>query len=279
MTYKSMITILTDETRIEPALSAAVAVALAHDAHLDVLCMGVDRSQAGYYYAGATAVVLEQSLGEARRESTAIEAAARKILQQSDVRWSCEADMGQMIDLSRRIGVRARFSDLAVLPQPYGEGRGGEMEATTEGCLFNAQLPVLTVPDGTKMPDHPAKILIGWNESAEAMSAVRAALPLLRAAHQVHVVVIDPPTHGPNRSDPGGLISQFLARHGVRVEIDVLARTLPRVSDVLARHALDIQADMMVMGAYGHSRFREAVFGGATRDLLERATLPVFMAH
>ena len=65
----------------------------------------------------------------------------------------------------------------------------------------------------------------------------------------------------------------------MRVEIDVLARTLPRVSDVLSRHAVDIQADMMVTGAYGHSRFREAVFGGATRDLLEHAALPVFMAH
>lgn len=279
MTYKSLITILTDESVIEPALDAAIGVAKAHDAHLDVLCMGVDRSQAGYYYAGATAVVLEQSLDRARSEAAAIELAARKILQKSDIRWSCDADMGQMIDLSRRIGARARFSDLAVLPQPYGEGRGAEMEATTEGCLFNAQLPVLTMPDGAKLPDCPAKVLIGWNESAEALSAVRAALPLLRAAHQVHVVVIDPPTQGPNRSDPGGLISQFLARHGVRVEIDVLAKTMPRVSDVLARHAVDIDADMMVTGAYGHSRFREAVFGGATRDLLENATLPVFMAH
>jgi len=95
----------------------------------------------------------------------------------------------------------------------------------------------------------------------------------------VHVVVIDPPTPGPNRSDPGGVLSQFLARHGVRGDIDVLSKTLPRVSDVLNRHARDMNADMIVMGAYGHSRFREAILGGATRYMLEQAEIPVFMAH
>jgi nucleotide-binding universal stress UspA family protein len=74
-------------------------------------------------------------------------------------------------------------------------------------------------------------------------------------------------------------LSQLLARHGVRAEVSVLARTLPRASEVLCRHATDINADMVVMGAYGHSRFREAILGGATRNMLEIADLPVFMAH
>jgi nucleotide-binding universal stress UspA family protein len=93
------------------------------------------------------------------------------------------------------------------------------------------------------------------------------------------IKVIDPPVHGANRSDPGGLLSQYLARHGVRAEIDVLAKTLPRVSDVLLRHARDISADMVVMGAYGHSRFREAILGGATRNMLEQSEITVFMTH
>jgi nucleotide-binding universal stress UspA family protein len=92
-------------------------------------------------------------------------------------------------------------------------------------------------------------------------------------------VVIDPPAHGPNRSDPGGLLSQYLARHDVNIEIDVLSKALPRVSDVMRRHVTDIDADMVVMGAYGHSRFREAILGGATRNMLETSEVPVFMAH
>ncbi|MGB0440252.1 MAG: universal stress protein, partial [Paracoccaceae bacterium] len=76
-----------------------------------------------------------------------------------------------------------------------------------------------------------------------------------------------------------GMVAQYLVRHGVRAEIDVLSKTLPRVADVLLRHATDTSADLLVMGGYGHSRFREAVLGGATRHMLQQATLPVLMAH
>jgi nucleotide-binding universal stress UspA family protein len=137
----------------------------------------------------------------------------------------------------------------------------------------------MVMPDKATSTLNPRRVMIGWDESAEALSAVRAAIPLLTRADAVHVVVVDPPAHGPNRSDPGGLLSQFLARHGVKVEIDVLAKTLPRISDVLARHAGDIEAEMIVMGAYGHSRFREAILGGATRNTLESTSVPLFMAH
>ncbi len=108
---------------------------------------------------------------------------------------------------------------------------------------------------------------------------MRAALPLLKAADLVNIAIVDPSSHGPERSDPGGALSQLLSRHGVKTEVSVLAKTMPRVSDVLNRHVRDTDADMMVMGAYGHSRFREAILGGTTRNMLEQAEVPVFMAH
>ncbi|NEU34381.1 universal stress protein, partial [bacterium LRH843] len=92
------------------------------------------------------------------------------------------------------------------------------------------------------------------NESREALAAIRAAMPFLLKAASVRIVIVDPPAHGPERSDPGGLLGQMLSRHGVNCEIDVIAKTLPRVSDVLNRHAQDKDADLIVMGAYGHSR-------------------------
>lgn len=165
------------------------------------------------------------------------------------------------------------------MPRPYGEDRGIELEPVVEGALFEGQSPVIVLPDQGPELKVPEKIAIGWNESAEALRAVRSALPLLSSAQIVHIVVIDPPKHGPTRSDPGGQLSQFLARHDVKVEIDVLSKTMPRVSDVMRRHVIDINADLMVMGAYGHSRFREAVLGGVTRNMLETCEIPVFMAH
>ena len=111
------------------------------------------------------------------------------------------------------------------------------------------------------------------------MTAVRRAMPFLTAADSVEITVIDPSPHGPERSDPGGALCQMLTRHGVKAEIAVLARTMPQISDILNRRATEIGADMVVMGAYGHSRFREAILGGTTRDMLEHAEVPVFLAH
>lgn len=279
MAFKTVLTIVTDPDLVSGTVAHAEDLARGFDAHLEVLCLGVDRTQTGYYYAGANALVLEQTIGRATAEAEALEADVRAMLKPSDVRWSVEHGVAQLADIGRHVAARARFADLVVLPKPYGAGRGIELEPVVEAAMFDGQVPVVVVPDGVTPKANPERIVIGWNESAEALRAVRSSLPLLQGADVVHVSVIDPPQHGPDRSDPGGLLSQFLARHGVRAEVDVLSRTMPRISDVLARHVADVNADMVVMGAYGHSRFREAILGGATRNMLEHASVPVFMAH
>ncbi|MEQ8899157.1 MAG: universal stress protein [Roseovarius sp.] len=278
MSYNCLFSVLTDAALVDETLDHAIALAAAHDAHLDLLCLGVDRSQTGYYYAGASAVVLQETITRAQEEAEEIDAKVRKRLGAEDILWASEKGVCQLADLGRHVASRARFSDLAILPQPYGESRGAELEPAAESVLFDGRTPALIVPPSTS-PANPRRVVVAWNESAEALAAVRAAMPALMAADLVHLAIVDPPTHGPTRSDPGGMLSQYLARHGVKIEIDVLSKTLPKVSDILLRHATDIDADLMVMGAYGHSRFREAIFGGATRSMLEEARLPVLMAH
>jgi len=279
MAYKSLFTVLTDTKFVDATLAQGIALASAHDAHLDALCMGVDRTQTGYYYAGANAMVLQETLTRAQEEAKEIEDMTKDILGKSEIRWGSDAGVAQMADLGRHIAAHARFSDLVILPQPYGENHGAELEPVIESTLFEGKAPVLMMPDGKPPLSAPKVISIAWNESNECLAAVRGAMPFLQAADEVHVVVIDPPSHGPSRSDPGGLLSQYLARQGVRAEIDVLAKTMPRVSDVLLRHAADTSSELVVMGAYGHSRFREAILGGATRYMLEQSELPVLMAH
>lgn len=279
MAFKTVLTITTDPDLVSGTVARAQDLAAGFDAHLDVLCLGVDRTQTGYYYAGANALVLEQTIGRATAEAAALEADVRAMLANAQLRWAVESGVAQLADIGRHVAARARFSDLVVLPMPYGAGRGIELEPVVESALFEGQVPVVVVPEQLTPSAHPRRIVIGWNESAEALRAVRAALPLLQGAYAVQVCVIDPPQHGPDRSDPGGALSQFLARHAVRAEIDVMSKIMPRVSDVLMRHVRDVDADMVVMGAYGHSRFREAILGGATRNMLEHASVPVFMAH
>lgn len=279
MAYKSLLTVITDTNVAKPALEKAIMMARAEDAHLDVLCIGVDRTQTGYYYAGASAVFQQEVIEKAKEEADTAEKFATGILEKEDINWSMDKAVAQLAGLGRIVAHRARFSDLVILPRPYGKGCGQEQETIVESTLFEGHVPTLVIPPKAKAAAETKRIIVAWNESSEAMSAVRAALPALITADSVNIVVIDPPQHGPDRSDPGGALSQMLVRHGVKAEITVLAKTMPRVSDVLLRHARDMNADMIVMGAYGHSRFREAILGGATRNMLENTRVPVLMAH
>ena len=279
MAYKTLFSVVTDTALADSLLDQAIAMAQVWDAHLDVLCMGLDRTQTGFYYAGANALILQETISRAQDEAQAAEAYVTKKLKTADIRWGVDSGVAQLADMGRHVAQRARFADLAILPKPYGEKRGAELEPILESAMFDGMTPVLMVPGTGPLLTSPKRIVLAWNESDKALSAARAALPFLMQADTVRIVVIDPPTHGPTRSDPGGLLSQFLARHGVTCEIDVLSKTLPRVSDVLLRHTMDTDSELIVMGAYGHSRFREAILGGATRNMLENATVPVLMAH
>lgn len=281
MAYKSLLTVATSAKNVLGTMTAAAQIAQTMDAHLDALAMGVDRTQIGYSYVGSGAVVIAAAMDRAEADARDVEAALNAALraQSPTLRAAVESLVTQLGALTDVVASRARYCDLVVLPLPYGSDRGVEDEAVTEAALFEGMAPVLIVPpSGLRRPE-PKRILLAWNQSREALVAARRAMPFLKRAESVQIVVVDPPTHGPERSDPGGLMCQYLVRHGVRAEVSVLARTLPRVSEVIARHAADTDADLLVMGAYGHSRFREAILGGATRDMLERAALPVFLAH
>jgi nucleotide-binding universal stress UspA family protein len=281
MAYKSILSALTGTAALAPTLRAAARLCAAQDGHLDVLGLGVDRVLAGYSYMGLDMGAVQVALERAEQDAGRVAAAARAALgaESPTLRATVEAASVQQAALAQVIGHRARFADLVILPRPYGTEDEAGAEAVLEAALFDGRAPVLVPPDGAELEAEPKHVVVAWNQSAEAMAAVRHALPFLRQAEAVTLCVIDPPRHGPERSDPGGALCQMLVRHGVRAEVTVLAQSLPRLSDVLLRHVTDQKADLLVMGAYGHSRLREAILGGATRDVLEGAPVAVLMAH
>lgn len=279
MAYKSLMSFVTDPDLGRSTLKHLAAQAELWNGHADVLCFGIDRSPAGHYYASANALLVQESMGRAHADATELKKLLEPDLDRLGVLSGIETGVAQMADLGRAVAMRARFADLVVLPKPYGSERGVEAEVMVEAAMFEGRAPVLIVPDDAEPVRQPETVLLAWNESDESLSAARHALPYLMGARTVRLVVVGPDPHSQERSDPGGMLAQMLARHGARCEIDVLGRSLPRVSDVLARHVLDTNADMLVMGAYGHSRLREALIGGATRDMLETIPVPVLMAH
>ncbi len=279
MSYKTILTILTDTDQVAEVLPHAIAFAEDVGAHLDVLCLGIDRTQVGYYYAGATAVIYQETLAQAQEAATEVEAAARTYLSRTDIPWGIEALVAQSANIGVLVARHARFSDLVILPKPYGKEQPSDAPILIEAALFHGRAPVLVLADKAALTASPRRVVVAWNESEEALVAARRALPLLKAAELVDILIVAPERHPANMTDPGAELSRMLTRHGVKVEVTIAPQTLPRVSEVINRHVTDTGADMVVMGAYGHSRFREAILGGATRNQLEHAAVPVLMAH
>lgn len=279
MAYKTILTILTSVDDAEAVLPAAMAVASAHDAHLDVLCLGIDRTQTGYYFAGATAIMHQETLAHAQDEAVRIETAARGALEASDLRWGLESLVAQAASVTSIVANRARFSDLVVMPKPYGPDLPADAPALIEAAMFQGNAPVLVLGGDAPVVTTPERVVIAWNESNEALAAVRRALPLLNAAAEVDICIVAPERRPADAADPGAELAAMLTRHGVQVEVCIVPQTTTRVSEAITRHAIDRDAGLLVMGAYGHSRFREAILGGATRNMLEHAPLPVLMAH
>ncbi|HMQ42677.1 MAG TPA: universal stress protein [Paracoccus sp. (in: a-proteobacteria)] len=278
MGYKTILTVITSEDQ-QVQLDAAIDVTRREDAHLEVFCLGVDHSQAGYYYAGASAYVFQETIDRAMASAQDLETKVRDRLSAEDIRWSVDSAVAQVGGLTTLIGMRARYSDLVVLTRPYGETAPADAVAVTEAALFEGSAPVLIVPDTGLPADFGQTVMIAWNQSEEAMTAVRRARPILAAANKVEITVVDPSPDGPEGADPGAALAQMLDRHGIRVDVAVLARTQTLVSDIIDRRAEEIGANLIVMGAYGHSRFREAILGGATRNMLAKSRIPVLMAR
>lgn len=279
MAYKSLLTLLSNTADADLLLMSAGQLAEKFDAHLDVICLGIDEVQMGYYFAGADAVLQQQALNLAHERSVELTKHAKAVMAKSDLRYAVHGAVMQFGALNDMVAEVARFADLVVLPKPYGETASPEKETILEAALFSAHAPVLVVPEEGIPEGFGGRVLVGWNAGNEALRAIRAALPMLQHAERTNVAVVDPPAHSPSNADPGQAVSTLLDRHGVQVEISVLAKTLPRISEVLFNQARDIDASLIVAGAYGHSRLRQSIMGGATRDLLTKSEVPLLLAH
>jgi nucleotide-binding universal stress UspA family protein len=177
--------------------------------------------------------------------------------------------------------LQSRYADLVVLSPDREQAPDlpARVRGLPEHLALHGARPVLVVPDSWQGQPIPGTVLAGWDGSMQAIRAFEAALPLLQRAASVKLALVNPDTlselHG---EEPGADMALFLTRHGVRVDV-VVERTRATVGSALMALARDAEAGLMVCGAYGHSRYREWALGGATRELLARAPLPLLIAH
>ena len=140
--------------------------------------------------------------------------------------------------------------------------------------------PALVIPGqgATALP--PRRAIIAWNGTREAARAAHDAVPLLAGAEQVTVLVVDPQSHrSAVAEEPGAALARHLARHGLRTEARTVSSAQRSVGEAVLAEAAATGAELIVMGAYGHSRLREFVFGGVTEHLLRAMPVPVLFAH
>lgn len=279
MTYKSIATILHDMESPRTALELAISLARTTNAHLHVLCIGVDHTDPGYYFAGAQAIAVQENFEVSQGIANELEVFARGRLAVEDISWDVQNVTTMPGGLDPFVADTMRFFDVIVLPAPYQDGSSRTDSYIFDACLFGAKRSVLIVPSEAETDAKFEELLIGWDDGLPAMSAVREALPLISQSRSVDITMIAPPIHGRDRSDPGGRIATYLSRFGAKVSVSVLARSQPSIANQLLLRAKETGVDLLVMGAYGHSRAREAILGGATRDVLRQTKIPIFMTH
>jgi len=231
-----------------------------------------------YFKPSAVARIARIYAENARKAAGLAEALFREETEDAGVvtTWECLA-----ADLAETIAERARFADLLMLGQ-FDTENPPPISAflLPAKVAFGAATPILVIPDSVLSREIGRRIVVAWDGSREAARAIRDAMPMLQDAERVSLLTVDPlrQRHMHDGPNPSGLAAH-LSRHGVFPEAMELSAAENSVTDALLAHAAEFGADLLVTGAYGHSRIWEFVVGGTTQDLLEKTTIPLLISR
>jgi nucleotide-binding universal stress UspA family protein len=181
--------------------------------------------------------------------------------------------------LSTEVGVHAYYADLVVVARPESAGQTAGPPGLAESLVLSSGRPIIVFPP-RGLVSRVRRVLAGWNATRESIRAVADAMPLLVKADAVEVLVVDHERHRASHGqEPGADIARHLARRGARVEVRRVSSAGKDVGHLLLSQAAAFGADLLVMGAYGHSQLREWMFGGVTQTVIYEAGLPVLMSR
>jgi len=211
---------------------------------------------------------------ERRAAEVAFIAASRKA--GVDFDWRAEKSPDSLV--SPHAGSLARAADIILCPQLRGEASIGRHQL--EEVVFSSGRPVIGLPVGWSVKKLGARVLVAWDGGREATRAVFDSLPILVKAEAVRLVSVQGFLDEPVRQfTPGDDIAATLSRHGVNIETTTFRSTRGSMRDEFKSQALDFGADLVVMGCYGHSRFRERILGGVSRSMLKDIPFPLLLAN
>lgn len=275
MPIKTILTYRDGSPVSERQIEAAIAAARRFDAHLSIAAVGYEPEMTGDAYGALSGADVLAELHARSGEQ------AHDLASTMNARLTTEAIRGDAFPLATtpsglavHFGRRARYSDLVVLSKPAGDDYYRATTRCFEGALFHGDAAVMVCPEEPGLD--PAQAMIAWDGGPAALTAVRRAHPLLTGLRQIDIVTVDG-TSGQMQSAED--LATMLARYDLRASITRIASDGMADAEALSRHQFESGAGLIVAGAYGHSRFREFLLGGVTRDLPAMAAVPLFMAH
>ncbi len=278
MAYKNLLVHIDDSKACAGRLDVAIGLAQAYSAHLTGLYIAADPVLPGGVSAEMPVRFVDTLSAQVSERSAAAEAAFAAAVERAGLMVDCRTTRCPGSRAAEVIALNARYADLVILGQPEPEARGEVNAQVPEDVVLSAGRPALVVPYIGAGERLGVRVMVAWDGGREAARAVGDALPLLARAESVAVLVINP-NHGGHGEQPGADIALHLARHGITVEAQHLEAKDLSVGDALLSRLADQDIDLLVMGAYGHSRLRELVLGGVTRKIFQQMTVPVLMSH
>lgn len=280
MTYHSILAVLSTRADVAPVIEAIAGMAAGQDVHV-IGCHGepsqfvVLSAPADVPDAATIAALYEQADERMHQVGDAFQSACAKAGLSGE--WRPVRTPGG--DSAVSALVSARSADLIVVRQP---DRNSDEDQSTdiEALLFEGGRPVLFLPPDGALAAPVQRVLIAWDGSREAARAAHDALPFLKAAKAVEIVVVDPHKL-PDIDAPlaGTDIAACLSRHGVHVNVTTVSKGSGTTAEAIVSQVKASNADLLVMGAYTHQRLREWLFGGVTRAFLESAPVAVLMSR
>lgn len=280
LTPKDLVVFVDEEQEPHHRLAFAVALAESWGAHLIVTFVAnpLAFTPSESFAVGAG---LESLSREQQERIRAAEAHTRQVFEtlargrHITTEWRL---LASEVEEEEALMLQARHASLAIVGPPVPASQPSIPLSGSEAIIFTSGRPVLRLPMDWP-PDRLARrIVVGWNGSREATRAIADALPFLVKATSVHLVVVpEAKIRSVLGAEPGADISRHLARHGVPVELE--QREGSEAGAVLLERARTLEADLLVMGAYGHSPLSEFIFGGATRAVLSAAELPLLLSR
>lgn len=275
MSYKTILTVIQSEREADRLLDGSIAIANRFGAHLIGFHPELMPLTYGMAAGFPDAELLRDSSERAAKTTKEIAGKFRARLEDEKLSHAWASMDSSPGDSSAGALRLARSADLVIAAQPDPEAEAPEADL----LLSDSGRPVLVLPREKPVDAAMKRIVVGWNSSKQASRAVFDALPFLLNAEHVDVLVVDPEERRPGTVQQGEGISAALARHGVKPNLITEDRRNRSVEEAIVAHCSRAEADLLVLGAYGHSWLREFLFGGVTRGVLDKAPVATLMSH